>query len=37
MEEGRNALKILTGKSIENRALERPRCRCEDNIRMYLK
>ena len=37
MEEGTNAFKILTYKPTENRSLGRPRRRCEDNIRMYLK
>ena len=37
MEEGRSALKILTGKHIGRRRLERPRHRWEDNIRIYLK
>jgi hypothetical protein len=35
-EEMRNAYKILVGKSEENRPLERPRLRWEDNIRMDL-
>ena len=34
MEEGRNALKILTDKPTGKRPLGRPRCRWEDNIRM---
>ena len=37
MEEGRNALKILTGTPTENIPLGRPRHRWEDNIRMGLK
>ena len=37
MEEGRSAFKILTGKPTANIPLGRPRCRCEDNIRMDLK
>ena len=37
MEEGRGALKILTGTSTGNRALGRPRRKWEDNIRMDLK
>ena len=36
MEEGRSALKILTGKPTGNKSLGRPRCRWEDNIRMDL-
>jgi hypothetical protein len=34
MEEGRSALKILTGKPIGKRPSGRPRRRWEDNIRM---
>ena len=37
MEEGRSALKILTGTSTGKKPLGRPRRRCEDNIKMYLK
>ena len=37
MEEGRNAFKILTGEPAGKRPLGKPRCRSEDNIRMYLK
>ena len=37
MEEGRSALKILTGKPTEKRSSGRPRQRWEDNIRMDLK
>ena len=37
MEEGRSAFKILTGKPIGKRPLERPRRRWEDIIRMDLK
>ena len=37
MEEDRSALKLLTGKSIGEVPLGRPRCRWEDNIRMDLK
>ena len=37
MEEGRCALKVLTGTPAEKRSLGRPRHRWEDNIRMYLK
>ena len=33
MEEGRSAFKILTSKPTGKRLLERPRRRCEDNIR----
>ena len=36
MEEGRSAIKILTGKPTEKRPLGRPRRRWEDNIRIYL-
>ena len=36
IEEGRSALKILTGTRRGKRSLGRPRCRCEDNIRMNL-
>ena len=31
------AFKILTGNPTEKRPIERPRCRWEDNIGMYLK
>ena len=34
MEEGKSAFKILIGKPTGKRPLERPRRRCEDNIRM---
>ena len=37
MEEGRSALKILTGKSPGKRPLGKPRRRWEDNIKMDLK
>ena len=37
MEEGRSAIKILTGKPIGKRPLGRLRRRWEDNIRMDLK
>ena len=37
LEEGRNALKILTGKPTGKRPLGSDRCRWEDNIRMDLK
>ena len=36
MEEVRSAFKILTSKPIGKIPLGRPRCRCEDNIRMDL-
>ena len=36
MEEGRSALKILTGKPTGRRPLGRPRRTWEDNIRMDL-
>jgi len=36
MEDGRSALKILTGKPIGKRPLGRPRHRWEDNIGMDL-
>ena len=37
MEEGRSALKILTGKSTGKRPLVRPRRRWENNIGMHVK
>ena len=37
IEEARSVLKMLTGRSIGNRTLRRPRRRWEDNIRMDLK
>jgi hypothetical protein len=37
MEEGRSAIKILTGKSTGKRPSRRPRCGWENNIRMNLK
>ena len=37
MEEGRSALKILTGSPTGKRPIGRPRHRWEDNIRMDLK
>ena len=37
MEEGRSALKILTGKPTGKRPLRRPRRRWEDNVRMDVK
>ena len=37
MEEGRSALKILTGKPTGKKSLGRPGQRWEDNIRMDLK
>ena len=36
MEEGRSVFKILTGKHIGKRPIERPRCRWEGNIRTDL-
>ena len=36
MEEGRSAMKFLTGKPTGKRPLGRPRRRWEDNIRMDL-
>ena len=36
MQIGRSAFKILTGKHTGKRPLERPKCRQEDNIRMYV-
>ena len=36
-EEGRSAFKVLTGKPTRKRLLGRPRCRWEDNIKLYLK
>ena len=36
MEEGRSAIKILSGKPTGKRPLGRPRRRWEDNIRMDL-
>jgi hypothetical protein len=37
MEEVRSDFKILTGYPTGWRSLERPRCRWEDNIRIYRK
>jgi hypothetical protein len=37
MGEKRNAYRILVGKPGRKRPLRRPRCRWEDNIKMYLK
>ena len=37
MEEGRSALKIVTGKLIGKQSLGRSRCRLEDNIIINLK
>ena len=37
MEEGRSAVKILTGVPAGKRPLETPRCKWEENIRMDLK
>ena len=36
MEEGRGVHKVLVGKTEGKRPLGRPRCRWEDNIKMYL-
>ena len=36
MEEGRGVHRVLVGKPKGNRTLGRPRCRCEDNIKMDL-
>ena len=36
IEDSRNAFKMLFGKPMGKRLLGRPRCRCEDNIRMNL-
>ena len=37
MEEGRSDLKMLTGTPAGRRHLGSPRCRWENNIRVYLK
>ena len=37
MKDGRSAFNVLTVKSTRMRPLGRPRCRWEDDIRMYLK
>ena len=37
MEEGRSAFKNLTGIPTGKRPLGRPRCRCEDSIRVDLR
>ena len=37
MKEDRSAFKILTGKPTGRRYLRMPRCRCEYNIKKYLK
>ena len=37
MEEGRSALKILTGKHVGKRPLWGPKRTWDDNIRIYLK
>ena len=37
MEEGRNALKLLTGKPTEKRPLGKSRRRCEHNVKIDLK
>jgi hypothetical protein len=34
--EGRSVYKVLVGKPEGKRPLERPRCRWEDNIKIYL-
>jgi hypothetical protein len=34
--EGRSVYRVLVGKPEGKRPLERPRCRWEDNIKMYL-
>jgi len=36
MGDRRGAHRVLVGKSKEKRTLGRPRCRWEDNIKMYL-
>ena len=36
MEKGRSGLKILTVKPTGKRPLGRPRCKWQDNIKMYL-
>jgi hypothetical protein len=36
MGEGRGAYRILVGRPEVRRPLGRPRCRCEDNIKMDL-
>jgi hypothetical protein len=37
MGEGRNVYRVLVGKTEGKRPLERPRCRCEDWIKMDLR
>ena len=37
MEEDRSAFKVLTGTPTGKRPLGRPKCRWEEDIRMYLK
>jgi ribosome biogenesis protein Nip4 len=37
MEKTRNAYNTLVGKHERKKPLRRPRCRWEDNIRMYLR
>ena len=37
MEEVRSAFTLLTGKPTGKRPLGRPRCRWEENIRIYIK
>jgi len=36
MRERRCVYRVLVGKHEEKRPLERPRCRWEDNIKMYI-
>ena len=37
MEQSRNAYRVLVGKPEGNRPIGRPRRRCEDDIKMYLR
>ena len=37
MEESRNAYRVLVGKPKGKRSLAKPRCKWEDNIKMYLR
>jgi hypothetical protein len=37
MGEGRGVYRVLVGRPEEKRPLGRPRCRCEDNIKMDLR
>jgi hypothetical protein len=37
MGEGRGVYRVLVGRPEEKRPLERPRHRCEDNIKMELR